>query len=70
MALRFRKGDYPVFDVVAPTGGFTAYTPVKMGGVLVIPQTDAAMDVLAACHIPGVCAQWDGAIAGATFSAG
>lgn len=63
MALGWKKGGYPVFDLVAPAGGFTAYKPVKIGDLMVIPQTTTKAGEKAACHIPGVEAEFDGAVA-------
>ena len=60
MALKFKKGGYPVFDLVAPTGGVEAYEPEQYGDLLVIPQHDAAAGERYAAHIPGAEGQFVG----------
>ena len=45
----------------APTGGVTAYTPIKIGALVVIPQTTAAAGEGFAAHIPGAEGHFSGA---------
>ena len=52
MATGFKRGGYPVFQM-QHTAAVSAYQPVKIGLLIVVPQVDAEANVEFAAHIPG-----------------